>query len=103
MSLTNILQEQGYQGDTAAELHKRLSEKPEPAPQSKAFHEIERPAHYCQSAIEPIEVIEAWGLGFCLGNVVKYIARAEHKGSKLDDLEKAAWYLRRAIQQAKQK
>ena len=58
---------------------------------------IERPAHYTFSAIEPIVVIEAWALGFHLGNVLKYVARAGRKGSKLDDLKKARWYLDREI------
>lgn len=59
---------------------------------------INHPGHYTQSDIEPIDVIEAWGLGFHLGNVVKYIARAEHKGCSVQDLKKAAWYLNREIQ-----
>jgi len=59
---------------------------------------INRPAHYTHGAVEPISVIESWGLNFHLGNVVKYIARADHKGSRLDDLRKAAWYLEREIE-----
>ncbi len=55
------------------------------------------PPHYNATPVEPIVVIEAWGLGFCLGNTVKYIARAKHKGSELEDLKKAAWYLDREI------
>ena len=58
---------------------------------------INHPPHYTATTIEPIVVIEAWGLGFNLGNVVKYIARAEHKAALLDDLKKAAWYLDREI------
>lgn len=46
---------------------------------------------------EAIKVIEAWKLGFHLGNVVKYIARAGKKGDALEDLEKARWYLDREI------
>lgn len=60
---------------------------------------ISKPAHYTFGNIQPIEVIEDWGLGFCLGNCVKYIARAPYKGTELDDLRKAAWYLARRIQQ----
>lgn len=60
---------------------------------------INHPAHYNASAIEPIAVIEAWELDFCLGNTVKYIARAKHKGSELEDLKKAAWYINRRIEQ----
>lgn len=57
------------------------------------------PAHY-DFAIEPIDAIESWGLGFCLGNVVKYVARADRKNG-LEDLEKAAWYLSREIERRK--
>lgn len=45
--------------------------------------------------------MEAWGLGFNLGNVVKYVARAEHKGQPVEDLEIARWYLDREIQRRK--
>jgi hypothetical protein len=56
------------------------------------------PRHYTTFSPQPIEVIEAWGLGFCLGNAVKYICRAGKKGSPLEDLRKAAWYLNRKIE-----
>ena len=58
---------------------------------------INHPSHYTHGDIEPIDAIEAWGLGFCLGNVVKYVARAGHKGDRLEDLKKARWYLEREI------
>ena len=47
--------------------------------------------------LSQIEVIEDWRLGYCLGNVIKYIARADHKGSRISDLKKARWYLDREI------
>ena len=56
---------------------------------------INHPKHYNAGNIEPINVIEDWKLGFNLGNTIKYIARAEHKNSKLEDLQKAKWYLER--------
>jgi Protein of unknwon function (DUF3310) len=59
--------------------------------------------HYKQTTIEPITVIQDWKLSFCLGNVIKYIGRAEHKGNKLADLEKAADYLRIEIESLKTK
>lgn len=64
---------------------------------------VNHPKHYAQFKHEPIDVIEDWGLGFCLGNTVKYIARAGHKdpGRLVEDLEKAAWYLRREIDAVK--
>jgi hypothetical protein len=63
------------------------------------------PAHYCDMKPEPLEVIEDWSLGFCLGNVVKYVARAGKKPgeSALDDLKKAAQYLARHIARLEQK
>ena len=45
-----------------------------------------------------IKVIEAEGLGFCLGNAIKYISRAGKKGNRLKDLRKAGWYFAREIQ-----
>lgn len=57
--------------------------------------------HYKQTDLEPIEVINKWELNFCLGNVIKYIGRAKHKGTELEDLEKAADYLRMEIERVK--
>lgn len=59
---------------------------------------VDHPKHYNAGRIEVIDAIEAWKLGFHLGNVVKYVARAEHKGKPLEDLKKAVWYLNRAIE-----
>ncbi len=61
---------------------------------------VDHPSHYRKdSGIEAIDVIEAWGLGFNLGNAIKYICRAGQKYElKSDDLEKAVWYLRREIE-----
>jgi hypothetical protein len=60
---------------------------------------VDHPAHYggADNPYEAIKVIEAWNLGFCLGNAVKYIARAGKKGAALEDLQKARWYLDREI------
>ena len=62
---------------------------------------VNHPAHYKIGGIETIDFIEAKNLGYNLGNVVKYITRADHKGNKLEDLRKAQWYLTRAIETAK--
>ena len=61
---------------------------------------IDHPQHYGGelSPYEAIKVIEAWELGFCLGNVIKYLARAGKKGDRVEDLKKAAWYLQREIE-----
>jgi len=60
---------------------------------------VNHPAHYggADNPYEAIKVIEAWGLGFCLGNTVKYIARAGKKDATLQELKKARWYLDREI------
>lgn len=48
--------------------------------------------HYEKQVIEPIEYITKNGLGFCEGNVVKYITRYKDKNG-LEDLKKALWYV----------
>lgn len=58
---------------------------------------VNHPAHYKVGGIETIDFIEAKKLGYNLGNVVKYLTRADHKGNKLQDLRKAQWYLEREI------
>lgn len=57
------------------------------------------PRHYAELSPQPIDAIEGWGLGFCLGNALKYIARAGRKpgANDVEDLEKALWYLAREI------
>lgn len=61
---------------------------------------VNHPAHYggADNPYEAIKVIEAWQLGFCLGNTVKYISRAGKKDAMLQDLKKAQWYLNREIE-----
>lgn len=61
---------------------------------------VNHPEHYKYGGIETIDFIEAKGLGYHLGNVVKYISRAGKKGTNqgMDDLRKAQWYLNRAIE-----
>jgi hypothetical protein len=66
---------------------------------------VNHPEHYGgkENQYESIKVIEAWDLGFCLGNVVKYISRAgkKDKDRELEDLQKARWYLDREINKLK--
>ncbi len=62
---------------------------------------INHPHHYSNGRkIEPIAAIDDWGLGFCLGNVVKYISRAGRKNGvdPVEDLKKARWYLDHEIE-----
>lgn len=66
---------------------------------------VDHPAHYGGDAnpYEAILVIDAWGLGFCLGNSVKYICRAGKKdlAKLIEDLEKSRWYLDHEIERLK--
>jgi hypothetical protein len=60
---------------------------------------VNHPPHYTFGGIEVIDAIEAWSLGFALGNAVKYIARAGRKDptKTIEDLKKARWYVDREI------
>lgn len=62
---------------------------------------INKPSHYTQGSIEPIDFITANGMSFLAGNVVKYVTRYRFKGTPLQDLEKAAFYLNRLIKEEK--
>ena len=64
---------------------------------------VNHPNHYGgkDNPYEAIKVIEAWDLGFCLGNTVKYISRAGKKDETIQELEKALWYLKREIKNLK--
>ncbi len=66
---------------------------------------VDHPDHYGggDNPYEAIKVIEAWELGFNLGNTAKYISRAGKKGSRLEDLKKAQWYLAREIANVEKK
>lgn len=57
---------------------------------------VNHPPHY-QHGIEPIDYIESHNLNFNLGNVIKYVSRAQFKGTEAEDLKKAKWYLEREI------
>jgi hypothetical protein len=58
---------------------------------------VNHPPHYTVGGVETIDFIEAKELGYNLGNAVKYITRADHKGDKHEDLCKARWYINREI------
>ncbi len=62
---------------------------------------VNRPAHYTEhpSGVECIEITEH--MNFNLGNATKYIWRAGLKGNKIQDLEKASWYIDREIRRLK--
>ena len=75
---------------------------------NKTYDSVNRPQHYAGTKIEVIDYIEDKNLGFCLGNVVKYVSRAGRKKDypdqdqlekELEDLKKAAWYINRRIEE----
>lgn len=59
---------------------------------------VNRPPHYTNhpSGVECITITEH--MGFCIGNAIKYLWRADEKGNAIEDLEKARWYIDREIQ-----
>ncbi len=61
---------------------------------------VDHPKHY-NEGLEAIDVIESWDLNFNVGNVIKYMLRAPHKGDEVQDLEKAKWYLDRHLENIK--
>ncbi len=91
----------GVADDGVASDGRRYAGPPPPVARPPLPEEVHHPGHYggADNPYEAIRVIEAWRLGFNLGNAVKYIARSGKKTrSPLTDLRKAAWYLAREIQ-----
>ena len=58
---------------------------------------VNHPKHYTAhpSGIECIQITRH--MGFCLGNAIKYIWRADLKNDAIEDLEKAKWYIEREL------
>lgn len=66
---------------------------------------VNSPSHYTAGGIETIEVIKAKlseeeFAGYCKGNAIKYLTRANYKGRNLEDLQKASWYINRLIEES---
>ena len=62
---------------------------------------VEHPSHYNRhpSGVECIDVVQH--MGFNVGNAVKYLWRADHKGKAVEDLEKALQYIQFEIARRK--
>lgn len=90
-----------------AEINEEIDAKILAKQSKQSFDDVNNPQHYTDSKIEVIDYIEDKNLGFCLGNVVKYVSRAgkKHSADKSDkekevqDLKKARWYLDRRIKE----
>ena len=66
-------------------------------PKSNRIDMVQHPPHYTFGTIEVIDVIEGWNLPFHIANSVKYVARCDKKGKKIEDLKKAKWYVDRYL------
>jgi hypothetical protein len=60
---------------------------------------VNHPKHYGgeDNPLEVIKIINHYNLNFELGNVLKYVLRADKKGNRKQDLQKALWYLQHEI------
>ena len=58
---------------------------------------VNHPSHYNVKGFEVIDIIDAFNLNFNMGNALKYLLRADKKGNKKQDIQKALWYLQREI------
>ena len=71
------------------------------------IEQVNHPNHYGgeDNHYEAIKVIDAWDLGFSLGNAIKYISRAgkKRKDTELEDLRKGLWYLQHHIKKIEEK
>lgn len=70
-------------------------DEPDPKPDM-----VNHPPHYTAAHIEVFDFIEAWGLTFAEGAVIKYLVRAPLKQDEVEDLKKAKWYLDKLIAKA---
>lgn len=95
-NLKKLVEEYKQAKATKKEDWKQLSLLSSSTPISKP-DPVNHPAHYKVGGIETIDFIEAKKLNYNIGNVVKYLTRADHKGNRLQDLRKAQWYLEREI------
>ena len=66
---------------------------------------VDHPDYYNANGIEVLDVIAAFNLGFNTGNALKYVCRAGHKpgADRIIDLRKAAFYLKREIEELEKK
>jgi hypothetical protein len=87
----------GFNGMTIHDVERAFNKVSEDIVATHHTDMVNHPPHYKMGGIETIDFIEAKQFGYNLGNVVKYISRADLKGSHYEDLLKARWYLNREI------
>lgn len=88
----------GYRSCTSQFVEWLYSEIPEDVNKNDL---VNHPSHYADGTIDVIDYIEDKGLGFCLGNAIKYISRAgkKERNKEVENLLKAIWYISRRIEQ----
>lgn len=66
---------------------------------------VNSPAHYNKGEIEVIDIIKQLVEGYepfeayLVGNTIKYLARANFKENKRQDLEKAEWHINKLLEE----
>ena len=63
------------------------------------FDPINKPKHYNQGGVEVYDFIKSNKFGYAQGNVIKYVSRYRYKGTPIQDLLKARWYLNKLIEE----
>lgn len=82
--------------------HRKMMKDFEAKHSKQPEHDVNHPSHYKRGGVECINALQAALTGeqyegFLHGNVFKYVFRANFKGKKREDLEKASWYLDRLL------
>ena len=68
---------------------------------------VNSPSHYTRGDIEVIDIIKQLTQGYepfeayLVGNTIKYLARANFKENKQQDLEKAQWHINKLLEEEK--
>lgn len=83
-TVTNVLKHNAYTEEKMSDM--------------KCDDSVNHPSHYTQGGKEVIEIIQEVCsidefIGYCKGNILKYLARRNFKGFYKQDLQKADWYL----------
>lgn len=94
-------------GNAASERHIPADFPMPEAPANAAPDMVNHPPHYTAGAVECIDAIRA-ALGddglvaYCRGNAIKYLWRTGKKGDAVQDMEKAVWYITKAVEVARE-
>ena len=63
----------------------------------KKIDNINHPSHYTKG-VETIEYVRSWDMDYVRGNIIKYVTRFPYKGTPVQDLEKAKWFINKLIE-----